>query len=266
MEIKVESLSYTYKEKKILKQISFTVSSDSIIGVYGRHKSLLLEILDLTKNYSGTIWYNGEEVTKENIRKFQRLVGYVTQKDLFVMTRVEEELLFIMEKYEYKSIDDRKRIIDALKLVGLPESILKRKIATLSKSEKILVKFAGVLLVNPKVILVDDVLSYLSYPYKKKILQLLKRLKTKKDKLIIFSTNDVDFLYQTTDRVLFLDGGRVVVDGNADKVFLDFKLLEKYHIDIPELVNFVTLAKEKGVRLSYHRDILDLIKDVYKHV
>lgn len=266
MEIKVENLGYTYKEKKILKQVSFTVDSKSIIGIYGRHKSLLLEILDLTKDYSGTIWYNNEKVTKENINNFQKMVGYVTQKDLFVMTKVEEELLFVMNKYEYTARDDKTRILNSLKLVGLPESILKRKIVTLSKSEKILVKFASVLLVNSKVILVDDVLSYLSYPYKRKILQLLKKLKVKKDRLIIFSTNDVDFLYEFTDKVIFIDDGRVVASGKTDKVFLDFKLLEKYHIDVPELVNFVVLAKEKGARLNHHRDILDLIKDVYKHV
>jgi len=266
MEIKLENVSYTYKEKKILKQISFTAHSGSIYGIYGRHKSLLLEILDLTKNYSGTICYDGVEVTKENIRGFQKMVGYVTQKDLFIMPKVEEELLFVMEKYEYTSKDDKKRMLDALKLVGLPESILKRKITTLSKSEKILVKFAGVLLVNPKIILVDDVFCYLSYPYKKKILQMLKRLNTKKEKLIMISTNDVDFLYQYTDQVLIIDNGKVVVNGETDKVFLDFKTLEKYHIDVAELVNFVMLAKEKGVRLAYHKDILDLIKDVYKHV
>lgn len=266
MEIRVENLNYFYKEKKILKNLSFDVDSHSIIGIYGKYKSLLLEILDLTKPYKGDIFLNGEKVDKDNIYFLQQQIALVSQEDLFLMSTVEEEMDFIIEKYDYKTLDVKQRMLDSLKLVGLSSSFLKRKIETLSKSEKVLVKIACVMLVNPKVILFDDIFGYLSYIPKKKVLQLIKKLSTRKDKMIIIASNDVDLLYQFTEELIILGDGEIVKIGKTSSIFQNTEFLEQNNIDIPYLVEFTNLAKEKQVKLSYHRDILDLIKDVYKHV
>ena len=266
MEIRVENLNYFYKEKRILKDISFVVDSSTIVGLYGKYKSLLLEILDFTKNYKGNILVNNELVDKSNTYFYQQQIGLISQEDLFLMSTVEEEMKFIVEKYNYKTSDVRLRMLDSLKLVGLSSNFLKRKIDTLSKSEKTLIKIACVMIVNPKVILFDDIFGYLSYIPKKKVLQLIKKLATRKDRLIIIASNDVDLLYQFTDKLIILDNGEVDRIDKTSSVFKDISYLESNKIDIPYLIEFTNLAKERKVKLSYHRDILDLIKDVYKHV
>ena len=70
MEVKVEKLNYTYKGKKLLRDLSFSISSKHIVGLTGKYKSLVCEILDLTKPYQGEIFFDGEKIEKDNIRKF----------------------------------------------------------------------------------------------------------------------------------------------------------------------------------------------------
>ena len=65
---------------------------------------------------------------------------------------------------------------------------------------------------------------------------------------------------------MILENGYLLIHDNTSKVFQDINFLESHNLDVPDLVRFTKLAKDKKVRLSYHKDILDLIKDVYKHV
>ena len=94
----------------------------------------------------------------------------------------------------------------------------------------------------------------------------MKKLQEVKARIIVIASNDVDFIYQYTDSVLILDNGYALVHEDTSKIFQDINFLENHNIDVPDLVRFTKLAKDKKIRLSYHKDILDLIKDVYKHV
>jgi len=266
MEISVKNLSYFYKEKKILKNVTFTISSTSIVGLYGKYKTLLLEILDGTKDYQGKIFLEKEEMTEKNRHEYQRQVAFIPEEDLFYMNTVEEEMAFVIKCNHYITKDEKSRMLDAFRLVGLSLSMLKRKISELSKSEKTLLKIALAILTNPKVILFDDIFSYLSYADRKRILSLIRKLKERRGKLIVIASRDVDFLYEFTDELLLLEGGKLILQEKTNKVFKDVPFLEEHHLDIPYLIQFTSLAKAKKVRLSYHKDILDLIKDVYKHV
>lgn len=266
MEVKVEKLNYTYKGKKLLRDLSFSISSKHIVGLTGKYKSLVCEILDLMKPYQGEIFFDGEKIEKDNIRKFQQMVALISQEDLFFMDTVEEEMNFIVENYQYTSRDLKKRMLDALKLVGLADSFLHRKLETLSKSERMLIKVACAFLVNPKVILFDESFCYLSHNHKRVVLSLIQKMKERKDKLIVIASNDVNLLYAFTDLLVVLENGECIREDKTSVVFRDFSFLEHHQIELPDLIAFTRLAKEKGVRLSYHKDILDLIKDVYKHV
>jgi len=91
-------------------------------------------------------------------------------------------------------------------------------------------------------------------------------LKEKYQKTIIISSNDSNMLYELTDDIVILKKGHILAADNTVKVYQNIKLLENNDIEIPYLVIFTKLAKDKKVKLAYHRDIRDLIKDVYKHV
>lgn len=266
MEIEVRNLRYTYKGKGILHHISATFDSRKIVGIVGVGKSLFLEILDLQKKVSGQIFIDHELVGFSNRLQFQRQIALIPQKNIFLTSTVLEEMKFVMNYYHYEGKDLEKRMIDSLRFVGLDSSFLTRKIETLSNSEKILLKVSCSLIMNPKVILLDEVFVGLDHSSKKMLLKLFKRLQEKKDRLIILASNDSDLLYEFTDQLLILEKGTILKMGSTLTIFKDVKFLNQHQIDVPNLVAFTTLAKEKKVKLSYHRDILDLIKDVYKHV
>lgn len=266
MELKLQDVSYNYKGKNILSRISFSLSSSKVYGFLGSYKTLLLEILDLEKKYKGDIFIDSILVDSKNKLEFQRQIALVQQKNVFFTSSVIEEMRFIMDHYKYSPRNLNSRMKDALKMVGLPEEFLKRKIATLSSSEKILVKVACAIITNPKIILFDETFAGLDYCSKKKLLSLIKMLKTRKDKIIVLASHDVDLLYENTDEILILENGQILLQEDTVKVFKNENFLKEHNIDIPNLLLFTSLAKKKGVKISYHRDILDLIKDVYKHV
>lgn len=266
MEIDVKNLRYAYKGKNVLQKISFHFDSSNIIGVMGSGKTLLLEILDLQKKYYGQIFINQELVGFINKLQYQRQIALVPQKDVFFTTTVEEEMKYIMNYYHYDGKDIQKRMSDSLKMVHLSETFLKRRFDTLSNSEKCLAKIACSLLMNPKIILLDEPFVGLDRSSKKSLIKLFQKLRDQKDRLIIIASNDVDLLYEFTDQILILENGTVLRMDDTLKIFRDTSFMENHGFDIPNLVHFTNLAKTRKVKLSYHRDILDLIKDVYKHV
>lgn len=266
MEIKCHSVSYKYKGKNILSKLSFSLNSSKIYGVFGNYKTLLLEVLDLQKKYKGDIYIDGVLIKLDNTLEFQRQIALISQKDVFYTSSIIDEMCFIMNHYQYSPRDLKKRMTDSLKMVGLSEDYLNRKISTLSSSEKILVKISCAILTNPKVLLFDETFIGLDSHSQKKLIGLIKKLRSKKDKILVIATNDVDLLYELTDEVIILKNSDILCQRDTLSLFKDVRFLEEEGIDIPNLVKFTNLAKKKGVKLSYHRDILDLIKDVYKHV
>ena len=266
MELKCSNIGYTYKGKKILNNLSFCIDSSKINGLMGHNKTLLLEIMDLEKKYQGDIYIDGTLVRGDNRKEFQRKISLVSQEHSFYTSSVEEEMKFIMDYYHYQPKDLKKRMLDSLKMVGLSSNYLTRKIKTLSNSEKILIKIACSFITNPDIILLDEVFVGLDYNSMMSILKIVKKLQEVKGKIIVIASNDVDFIYQYTNNVLILENGRILIQEDTSKVFQNINFLESHNLDIPDLVRFTKLAKDKKVRLSYHKDILDLIKDVYKHV
>ena len=91
-------------------------------------------------------------------------------------------------------------------------------------------------------------------------------LKNRYHKTIIIASNNSNLLYELTDDLIIIKKARVVAADETVKIYQDVDFLKYNDIEIPDLVKFTYLAKKKKVKLSYHRDIRDLIKDVYKHV
>lgn len=269
MEIVLKNVKYRYNHRDILNRLSFTLEGSNLVGMMGPHKTLILELIDAVKMpEKGTIRLGKETITKENINKMRKKVALVRQnaKDQFFMQTVSEEMNFIVNVLKYNCPNIEKKMKDALKIVGLDDSYLNRKMTALSSGEKKLVQLAVSLLYNPKIILLDEPFEDLDYTHKKKLLRIIKMLKEKYQKTIIIASNNSDILYSLVEELIILDGKKVVKQGPSDELFKDVELLHKYNIDVPNLIEFTNKAKEKNIRLSYHKDIRDIIKDIYKHV
>lgn len=224
MELKVNSLKYKYKNKQVLK-VTFGLNSSNIYGLYGPYKTLLLEILDLQKKYQGKILIDGVLIDNKNKLDFQRQISLIKQDNKFYTSSPIEEMKFIMNNFNYNPKDLKKRMDDALNLVGLSSNYLTRKFASLSNSEKTLVKVACGLVTNPKVILFDETFTGLDYNSKKILLSLVRKLKERKDKLIVIASFDIDLLYQFTDRMLLLENGSIICNEESNKFFKNITFL-----------------------------------------
>ena len=151
--------------------------------------------------------------------------------------------------------------------MSLEETILKRNIQTLSSSEKKLLQIALSLLSNPDLIIFEEPFKCLDKYNEKKILMVIQRLKEQFKKTIIIASDDSNILYKYTNNMLFIKNDQINLEGKTNEVFLDVEYLKKNKFDIPAIVEFTYLAKKKKeVKIDYHKDVRDIIKDIYKHI
>lgn len=269
MEITLKNVGYRYKNKKILDHINLKIENNHITGITGDYKTLLCEIIDAVRpNYTGNVMIGDAPLNKENLKWIRKEVCLIQQnpQNQFFTDNVKEEMNFLVSRLSYQPNDINKKMEQSLEMVGLSKTYLDKEIKTLSSGEKKLLQVAISLIYNPDIIIFDEPFVELDYTNQRKLLKLIKALKEKYHKTVIITSNDCNLLYEVTDDIVILKKGRILAADNTVKVYQNMTLLKDNDIEIPDLIKFAMLAKQKKVKLSFHRDIRDLIKDVYKHV
>jgi energy-coupling factor transport system ATP-binding protein len=282
MEIKFEQVNYTYNlrtplAKKVLNDISLIIPANKIngiVGPVGSGKTTMMELINgLIFPTRGIVTVGNYTIKKaikgKQLNKLRFDVGIVFQfpEEQFFNITVKEEIIFALQHYQYhlKEIDDR--INKALQMVGLNETFLDRNPFNLSGGEKRKVAIASILVFNPKVIILDEPTVGLDYNSKKKLIQLIKKLRKNYHKTIIICTHDVDMLYQIADNIIVINKGNIIIDGPKEEVFSKEELLKANGVGLPKILTFVNKARNnKGINLVNCTDIKDLIKDVYRNV
>lgn len=264
MEIIISNLSY-----KELNNLSFQIKEGVITGITGKGKSTVLKLINGILSGKGTIKYNGEKYTSKNKLSIIKQVSLVdcNFSNMLVFNTISEYMLFYIQYYKLNIRDPKKKIEDSLKIVGLSDKFLTRNIISLSSSEKMRLALATALLNNPKIILFDEPFLYLDNKNEKKFARLIDQLNDKYNINIVIASNDSEILYKYTKRVILLKDNTVFMEGDTKEVYQEVELLKKNKFEIPDIVMFTYIAKKsKNVKIDYHRDIRDLIKDIYKHV
>lgn len=224
----------------VINDTKFKVNKPLIIGVVGNYLSFLSDLSEY-KN-----------------------VGYIKKNEYYFTNYVYDELLLSLNKYEKDLNDADKRIKKVLKVFDLDEDFLDKEISSLSKGEKRLLSYLRVFIYNPKIILIDEPLKNLDYKYEKMVLNYLRELKNKYNKTIIIASNNVNVIYENTDKTLIISDEPIFK--STKDIFTDDDILKKYKLYVPNLVMFVKKAKKKDKSINYYTDIRDLMKDVYRNV
>ena len=224
----------------VIGETKFKINKPQVIGVVGNYLSFLSDLSDY-KN-----------------------VGYIKKNEYYFTNYVYDELLLSLNKYEKELKDADKRIKKALKIFSLDDNFLNKEISNLSKGEKRLLSYLRVFIYNPKIIIVDEPLKNLDYKYEKMVLNYLRELKNKYNKTIIIASNNVNIIYENTDKTLIISDEPLYK--NTKDVFTDDDILKKYKLYVPNLVMFVKKAKKKDKKINYYTDIRELMKDVYRNV
>ena len=148
-------------------------------------------------------------------------------------------------------------------MVGLDESYLSRSPFSLNNGEKRLVAIASVLISNPKLLIMDEPTIGLDNNSKKRLMKLLRKLKTRYSKTIIIVTHDVDMLYEIVDNVVVLNEGVVVKEGSKIDVFANVELLDNNNTPVPSVIRFEKMIYDKtGIDLGYLKDMNSLVRKI----
>lgn len=224
------------------------IKPSTIYGIIGKtSKEIKIELQELYPNK--TIYLVKEELkTNEYYSNlYERMKYEIKRKKLII-----------------KNLD--KKIIDSLKIVGLRKELLSHNINTLSLSEKKCIGIALSLITNPDIIIIENLYQHFDKKLTKKINILLQKIKDQYQKTIILIDTDSNNLYQYTNRIIFYKKDNQVLDIKTEEFYQDRNFLKKNKIEIPEIIEITNLAKKKNIKLDYHKDIRDIIKDIYKHV
>lgn len=242
---------------------SFSLKNSELTAIFG----LEIDPLSLLENLTGTIIINKTKINEENKFEYYHKIAIVKllREKTYLRTVSDYMEEFIREK-NLSMKDASKKIIDSLKIVGLPKEIITREYHSLSHTEKYLVSFAINLLLNPLIIILEEPFNALDLKQEKQLVNLLVRLKEKYNKYIIIVSKNSNKLYKYTDRILIFKN-KLLLNGPTKEIYQRVDFLRKNRIPVPEIVELTYIAKKtKHVKLDYHRDIRDIIKDIYKHV
>ena len=224
--IEVKNLSYRYDHKSedyILKDVSFHVKQGewlSIVGHNGSGKSTTVRLIDgLLEAESGDIIISGDKLTVDNVWEKRRQIGMVFQNpdNQFVGATVEDDVAFGLENQGMDYPMMVKRVNEALELVGM-QNFKEREPARLSGGQKQRVAIAGVVALQPDIIILDEATSMLDPEGRLELIRTVKKIKDKNHLTVISITHDLDEI-SLSDRVLVMKNGQVESTATPRELF-----------------------------------------------
>ena len=233
--LKIEDLHFSYeKGEEVLCGINLTAKDGESIGIIGANgigKSTLMKLLvGLRLDYTGVLEVAGHPVNRQNLNHIREHIGYVFQdsdSQLFLST-VEEDVAFGPQNYGLSDEEVERRVNEALEKVHMTE-LRKRHNYNLSGGEKKLASIATILSMEPDIIIMDEPSIALDPRNRRNLVGILNDIKALK----IVTSHDLDFILDTCERVVLLDEGSIIADGDAKEILTDKELLESHGLDLP---------------------------------
>ncbi len=263
MPIIVQNVSYTYGkgspfEKKALENISFNIDDGdfvALIGHTGSGKSTLIQLFNgLLKPDSGRVIVDGVDLSadKTDMQKVRSTVGIVFQYPEY---QLFEETVYKDIAYGPanlgKTSEEIALIIDeVLPLVGLDADVLEKSPFELSGGQKRRVAIAGVLAMQPKVLVLDEPTAGLDPAGRNEILSCIKNLHDKKGTTVILVSHSMEDVANTVDKILVVSDAELLAYDTVTNVFKDSVALKNIGLNVPQVTRVVNHLKSRGVDLG----------------
>ena len=264
--IKAENVNYIYQqgmpfERQALYDVNIEIEDGSLvalIGHTGSGKSTLIQHFNaLVKPTSGKIIINGIDVTapKADLRLVRKTVGLVFQypeHQLFEET-VYKDIAFGPKNMGFSDEEIDKIVRESAALVVLKEKHLTRSPFDLSGGQKRRVAIAGVLAMNPKVLILDEPTAGLDPKGRDEILATIKKLhEENKEMIIIFVSHSMEDVAKTAERVIVINDGHVEMQGTVAEVFAQAEHLQKIGLNVPQVTLLTDKLRLAGYDLPEH--------------
>lgn len=225
--------------------------------------------INIKEKFINGIITDTEEEVIDNIKNNSILKIGIVREDYLssnFLNKVYEWMYYEVRRKRLIINNPKKKINDSLRIVGLDTTYLNRNINSLSSSEKILITLAISLLSNPDIIVMIDLFKYFDKVNEKNLIMLLEKIKDLYNKTIILINDDSEIMYKYT-KYLSIKKNNLFIEDETDKLFKRVDFLHKNNIKVPEIIELTHLIKKKKkIKLEYHKDVRDILKDIYKHV
>ena len=263
MSIRAEHINYLYGEgtafeQYALKDVSFEIEDGQFIGLIGHTgsgKSTLIQHLNgLLRASSGKIYYNGEDIDQEGYDKkaLRSHVGLVFQYPEHQLFEVDvfSDVCFGPKNQGLSNEVTEQRAREALIQVGLDERLWTQSPFELSGGQKRRVAIAGVLAMQPEVLILDEPTAGLDPRGRDEILDEISALHEEKGMTIILVSHSMEDIARYADRILVMSHGEKLFDAPPKEVFRHYQELERIGLAAPQTTYVVRSLKEKGIALE----------------
>ncbi len=258
--LQLEQLNHVYSpgtpfEHRALIDIDLSIEKGSFVGLIGHTgsgKTTLIQHLNgLLKPTSGRILYNGEDIwsSKQRIRQLRFQVGLVFQYpeyQLFEET-VYRDIAFGPKNMGLDKDEVDRRVRDALRFVDLPERIMNHSPFELSGGQKRRVAIAGVIAMEPEVLILDEPIAGLDPESREAILRNIQDYHALRNNTVILVTHNMDVAARMSDRLLVMNHGSLYLSGTPEEVFSQTEALEETGLAVPEVTQICDQLRRRGI-------------------
>ncbi|OFI06861.1 energy-coupling factor transporter ATP-binding protein EcfA2 [Clostridium acetireducens DSM 10703] len=264
MPIEIKNLNHVYMkgtpfEKKAIDNVSLSIEDGefiALIGHTGSGKSTLIQHINgLLKSTSGKIYIDGLDITNKDvklnaIRKKVGLVFQYPEYQLFEET-IERDIAFGPKNLGLSEEEIAIRVKRAMNMVGLEYETYKDKSPfELSGGQKRRVAIAGVIAMEPKVLILDEPTAGLDPKGRDDILSQIKLLHKEYNLTIILVSHSMEDVAKLADRILVMHEGKCILDGTPKEVFKKTDILEKVGLAVPQVTYLAKELKKHGFNIS----------------
>ena len=258
--IKLENVSYTYMkggpfEKKALDNVSLEVRPGEFIGVIGHTgsgKSTMIQMLNgLLKPSEGRVFIDGTDINDKgvNLRDIRFKVGLVMQYpeyQLFEET-VLKDISFGPANMGLPREEAEERARHAANMVGLNDSLLEKSPFDLSGGQKRRAAIAGVLAMEPKILILDEPTAGLDPAGRDEILFKIRDMHKRMNLTVLLVSHSMEDVAKLADRILVMNGGHVEMFDTPDKVFCKSGRLQEIGLNVPQITRVMDRLREAGI-------------------
>jgi len=263
--IEIKNLNFTYSkktpyEKRALKDINLTVDEGEFIGLVGATgsgKSTLIQhlngLIKVQDKKQSSVAVNGMSATdKKTLKKLRFEVGLVFQYPEYQLfgDTVAKDVAFGPKNMKLEADEVDRRVRRALEVVGLEyDKFAERSPFDLSGGEKRRVAIAGVIAMQPRVLVLDEPVAGLDPVGRSEILALIKKLQKEISPTVITVSHNMDDMAAMADRIIALKDGEIVADGSPKRVFCNRRLIAEAGLDLPAATRITDTLKARGIDL-----------------
>lgn len=248
-------------ENNVIENFDLSVEKGSFVAVLGHNgcgKSTLAKLCNgIETPVSGKVIVDSLDTSdEEKLLDIRRRVGIVFQNpdNQIVATIVEDDVAFGPENLGVDPKEIRARVDEALKNVGMYE-FRESEPHKLSGGQKQRVAIAGIIAMKPQCIVLDEPTAMLDPRGRREVMKTVRRLNKEFGITVIFITHYMDEAAKA-DRVVVMDGGKIILDGAPKKIFSNVKILKKAGLDVPQATELSLALSEEGINIP--KDALDI--------